>query len=404
MLGGPGRAQTFALVSLDLDNFSRVNDIFGRRIGDLALRRLGARLNRLHPVRCFRPGGDNIFMIIPGGGSQDLVRRMLEELAAGWRHDLTAIKPNLQVTFSAGIAYHEHESETATELVASAKAALKRAKREERGAIRFYDSEKDRLNRDSGLLMEDLRAAIGTEALSLHFQPLARQSGAINGFEALIRWHHPVHGRLLPNQFIPLAEESGLIIPLSAWILRTACLEAAGWGNGMRVSVNLSPVQFEHPGLAELVRDILADTGLPPDRLTLEVTEGVLIANYGQAMGILSDISALGVAIALDDFGTGYSSLSYLHEFPLSEIKIDKCFTSALGLSRRSEAIVRSVIELGHALGLRVVVEGVERHDQLLFIESTKCDLVQGFLIGRPLTGADSRKLINADAPAAVAV
>jgi diguanylate cyclase (GGDEF)-like protein/PAS domain S-box-containing protein len=402
MLSEAGREKTFALVSLDLDNFSRVNDMFGRRIGDQALRRLGARLNRLHPVRCFRPGGDNIFMIIPGSESEDFVRRMLEELAAGWRHDLTALHPTLQVTFSAGIAYHHDAGETATAVVASAKAALKRAKREERGAIRFYDVEKDRLNRDSGLLMEDLRAAIGTEALSLYFQPLARQSGAINGFEALIRWNHPVHGRLLPNHFIPLAEESGLIIPLSAWILRTACTEATGWGNGLRVSVNLSPVQFEHPGLAELVRDILADTGLPPDRLTLEVTEGVLIANYAEAMGILSEISALGVAIALDDFGTGYSSLSYLHEFPLSEIKIDKCFTSALGRSRRSEAIVRSVIELGHALGLRVVVEGVERHDQMLFIESTKCDLVQGYLIGRPLPGADSKKLINADASTAV--
>jgi len=402
MLGEPGQEQPFALVSLDLDNFSRVNEMFGRRIGDEALRRLGARLNRLHPVRCFRPGGDNIFMIIPGGATQDFVRRMLEELAAGWRHDLTALNPTLRVTFCAGIAYHDQAGETATALVASAKAALKRAKREERGAIRFYDAEKDRLNRDSGLLMEDLRAAIGTDALSLHFQPLARQNGAINGFEALIRWNHKVHGRLLPNDFIPLAEESGLIIPLSAWILRTACLEATGWGNGLRVSVNLSPVQFEHPGLAALVRDILAETGLPPDRLTLEVTEGVLIADYAQAMGILSEITALGVAIALDDFGTGYSSLSYLHEFPLSEIKIDKCFTLALGLSRRSEAIVRSVIELGHALGLRVVVEGVERHDQMLFIESTKCDLVQGYLIGRPLTGADSKKLIDSDTLAAV--
>jgi len=390
------RRTEFALVALDLDNFSRINDVFGRQVGDQALRRLGARLNRLPPhVGCFRLGGDTIFLVIAGHDGDAGVRAMLGELAAGWQTDLTAIRPTLQVTFSAGIAYRGQHGETAGELIASAKAALLRAKREQRGSIRFFDHDQDQLNRDRAVLNDELRAAIGTAQLSLHFQPLARQCGAITGFEALIRWDHPVHGRLSPDQFIPLAEESGLIIPLSAWILHAACAEAASWRDGLKISVNLSPVQFEHPGLVELVRTSLAETGLRAERLTLEITEGVLISNYVRAMGVLQEIASLGVAIALDDFGTGYSSLSYLHEFPLSEIKIDKSFATSLGLSRRSESIVRSVIELGHALGLRVVVEGVERHDQLGFIEQTNCDLVQGFLIGRPLNGIDSRKLID---------
>jgi diguanylate cyclase (GGDEF)-like protein/PAS domain S-box-containing protein len=399
LLDDPSDQGNFALVSLDLDGFARVNDLFGRQVGDQAMRALGLLLNRLPPsIRCFRPGGDNIFMTIPGCPDEALVRQILTELAAGWAAGLAAIRPALRVTFCAGIAFHRQDGAAAPGLVASAKAALLRAKRTGRGAIRCYDLKQDQLNRDRQLLNDDLRAAIGTEQLSLHYQPIARQGGTITGFEALIRWTHPQHGRLSPELFIPIAEDSGLIIPLSAWILRTACAEATTWRDSLGVSVNLSPAQFEQADLVDLVRAILAETGLPPERLTLEVTESLLISNYARAMGVLRDLRAIGIGISLDDFGTGYSSLSYLHEFPLSQIKIDKSFITTLGLSRRSEAILRSVIDLGHALDLRVVIEGVERQDQLNFIETTDCDLVQGYLIGRPLSGAETRRLSQSTA------
>jgi len=320
---------------------------------------------------------------------------MLGELAAGWQTDLTAIRPTLQVTFSAGIAYRGRHGETAGELIASAKAALLRAKREQRGSIRFFDHDQDQLNRDRAVLNDELRAAIGTAQLSLHFQPLARQCGAITGFEALIRWDHPVHGRLSPDQFIPLAEESGLIIPLSAWILHAACAEAASWRDGLKISVNLSPVQFEHPGLVELVRTSLAETGLRAERLTLEITEGVLISNYVRAMGVLQEIASLGVAIALDDFGTGYSSLSLLLRIPLDELKIDRIFVDGIPGSQNACNVAGIIIDLARQLGLSLLAEGVETPAQLAFLRSRACHKFQGFLFAAPLPGPQFEALVT---------
>jgi len=329
------------------------------------------------------------FCFVVQGDPEPLIAAVIDSFTA------PLLTGGIPISTRAGVGVTAARDLTAADMLRTSLAAAQDSRKAINGWSR-YDSRADTAHRRGFFMLSQLSAAMAANnQLSLHFQPLARQCGAITGFEALIRWDHPVHGRLSPDQFIPLAEESGLIIPLSAWILHAACAEAASWRDGLKISVNLSPVQFEHPGLVELVRTSLAETGLRAERLTLEITEGVLISNYVRAMGVLQEIASLGVAIALDDFGTGYSSLSYLHEFPLSEIKIDKSFATSLGLSRRSESIVRSVIELGHALGLRVVVEGVERHDQLGFIEQTNCDLVQGFLIGRPLNGIDSRKLID---------
>jgi EAL domain-containing protein (putative c-di-GMP-specific phosphodiesterase class I) len=235
-------------------------------------------------------------------------------------------------------------------------------------------------------LQEELRGAIDARTISLHYQPQSRTDGERVGFEALARWRHPERGSIPPGEFITVAEESGLIIPLSRWILREACEEAASWRQPLSVSVNLSPVQFQHENLPELVASVLGETGLDPRRLILEVTEGVLIANYERAKKALTDLSACGVQIALDDFGTGYSSLSYLQEFPLSEIKIDKSFVANLGVKPQSEAIIRSVIDLGHTLQLRVVAEGVETAEQFDRLVRADCDIIQGYLVGKPLS------------------
>jgi len=221
--------------------------------------------------------------------------------------------------------------------------------------------------------------------LALHYQPQARIGGEVFGFEALVRWHHPQRGIIAPGTFIPLAEESGLIAPMGEWIMREACREAASWPNPLQLAINLSPVQFRHGDLPALVHSVLLETGLPPSRLELEITEGVLIDDFSRAVATLRKLKALGVRIAMDDFGTGYSSLSYLQSFPFDKIKIDQSFISNLGQNNQSATIVRAVIGLARGLKLPVLAEGVETEEQVAFLKNETCDEIQGYLIGRPL-------------------
>ena len=242
----------------------------------------------------------------------------------------------------------------------------------------------DQQLREKRALQHDLRGAIAKDELELYYQPQAEMDGTIVGFEALVRWHHPRRGMIPPSTFIPLAEESGIILSLGDWILRTACREAASWPKPLRIAVNMSPVQFQHGDPGNLVHQVLLETGLSPSRLELEVTEGVLIGDFSRAMSILRRVKSMGVRISMDDFGTGYSSLSYLQSFPFDKIKIDQCFVRNLKTSPQSAAIVRAVIGLGQGLGLPVIAEGVETKEQLAFLADAKCDGIQGFLIGRP--------------------
>ena len=222
--------------------------------------------------------------------------------------------------------------------------------------------------RERRALQHELRAAIEQDELTLHYQPQARISGEIIGFEALVRWHHPIRGMVSPGTFIPLAEESGLIMEMGEWVLREACREAASWPKPLQVAVNLSPVQFRHGDLPTLVHEILLETGLAPHRLELEITEGVLINDFARAVSILRRLKLLGVSIAMDDFGTGYSSLSYLQSFPFDKIKIDRTFIANLTENHYSATIVRAVIGLGRGLNLPVMAEGVETAEQLAFL------------------------------------
>ena len=238
------------------------------------------------------------------------------------------------------------------------------------------------------LLERDLRQALALGQFELHYQPLVgcgTDTDDVLGFEALVRWRHPERGLVSPVEFIPVAEECGLIMPLGEWVLRTACAEAAKWQNDKKIAVNLSPIQFRHADLATHILTILAQTGLSPGRLELEITEGVLIEETERTLATLGTLKAAGVSVSLDDFGTGYSSLSYLRRFAFDKIKIDRSFIWEMERNEDSMAIVRSVIALGRSLRITVIAEGVETAAQLALLQGEHCDQVQGFLLGRPV-------------------
>jgi predicted signal transduction protein with EAL and GGDEF domain len=288
-----------------------------------------------------------------------------------------------------GISVFPHNGSDAASLLANAGAALFRAKQKSRGSISIYEPEMDQQIRDRRVLHQDLSMAIRNGELSLHYQPQAAAGATVAasqviGFEALARWMHPARGFVSPGEFIPLAEESGLIVEMGVWILREACREAASWPVPMQIAVNLSPAQFMHGDVVSLVHSILLETGLAPDRLELEITEGVLIEDFDRGLALLRRLKSLGVRISMDDFGSGYSSLSYLQAFPFDKIKIDRAFVMNLGRNPQSAAIVRAVIDLGHGLEMSIVAEGVETQEQLSFLADEGCDAVQGYFLGKP--------------------
>jgi predicted signal transduction protein with EAL and GGDEF domain len=291
---------------------------------------------------------------------------------------------SLRAGLSIGIAIFPADGSDTTALVANADAALYRAKEDGRGTFRFFKADMDQQLRERRVLQQELRSAVERNELTLHYQPQARITGKIFGFEALVRWQHPQRGMVQPSAFIPLAEESGFIVSMGEWIMREACRQAASWPTPLQVAINLSPVQFRHGDLPGLVHAVLLETGLAPSRLELEITEGVLIGDFDRGLALLRRLKALGVRIAMDDFGSGYSSLSYLQSFPFDKIKIDREFVMNLGRNAQSAAIIRAVIGLGHGLDVPIVAEGVETQEQLSFLASESCDQVQGYFIGRP--------------------
>jgi diguanylate cyclase (GGDEF)-like protein/PAS domain S-box-containing protein len=375
----------FGLLCLDLDRFKEVNDVFGHSAGDELLRQVSRRLQAAaEGAFLARLGGDEFMVITPAGDQPSTTAALADRLIAEVEKDFEIEGNQLRVGLSIGAAIFPNDGVDATTLLGNADAALYRAKIEGRGLIRFFEPDMDKRLRERRALQHDLRSALDRGQLSLHYQPQARVDGEIIGFEALARWQHPLRGAVPPSAFIPIAEESGLMIALGEWILREACREAASWQRPLQIAVNLSPVQFRHGDLPAMVHSILLETGLPASRLELEITEGVLIHDFSRALSILRRLKSLGVRIAMDDFGTGYSSLAYLQSFPFDKIKIDRGFISNLERNPQSAAIVRAVIGLGHGLKLPVVAEGVETEDQLSFLAKELCDEVQGYFIGRP--------------------
>ena len=376
----------FAIMCLDLDRFKEANDTYGHLVGDALLREAARRLQAAaEGAFLARIGGDEFIIVLssdePEGTAANIGERMIEAFKENFEVD----GHQIQVGLSVGVAVYPTDGADATALIANADAALYQAKSEVRGSVRFFEEKLGSRLRERRELQTDLRNAPERGDLLLHYQPQKTIAfGKVIGFEALARWHCPKRGWVSPETFIPIAEQSTQIIALGEWILREACKEAASWPNPFRVAVNISPVQFHHGDLAKLVHSILLETGLKPDRLELEITEGVLIDDFSRAVSILRKLKLLGVHIALDDFGSGYSSLSYLHAFPFEKIKIDRVFVGDLENNHHSMAIVRAIVTLGHSLNIPVLAEGVENESQLSFLAQEGCDEVQGYLTGKP--------------------
>ncbi|MBR0850175.1 EAL domain-containing protein [Bradyrhizobium diazoefficiens] len=384
-----GTGEEFAVLSIDLDGLKEVNDVFGHALGDKLLIEVAQRLQDVARGGVVaRLSGDEFGLIIDGKQPEAglaLAQRLGEAVAQEFHIDGRAVRAGV----TTGMSIFPHNGADGASLLANASAALFRAKQKSRGTIRLYQPEMDQQIRDRRVLHQDLSKAIKNGELSLAFQPqgIARTSVAeseIIGFEALARWQHPVRGQVSPAEFIPIAEESGLIVEMGEWILREVCREAASWPKPLQVAVNLSPAQFMHGDVVGLVHSILLETGLAPGRLELEITEGVLIEDFDRGLALLRRLKALGVRISMDDFGSGYSSLSYLQAFPFDKIKIDRTFIINLGRNPQSAAIVRAVIDLGHGLEMSIIAEGVETIEQLTFLAREGCDGVQGYLLGKP--------------------
>ncbi len=380
-----GCGDQFTVLSLDLDGFKEINDTYGHLVGDALLFEVSRRLmNAADGAFVARVGGDEFALIVDGGMqiaiklAERVLETFVEEVIVGNRRIITGA--------TVGAAIYPIHGEDSKTLVSNADIALYRAKAIGRGSILFFDAEMGDQVRERHSLQEALRTAVEQKQLHLHYQPQKTMPGDNVGFEALARWQSAGHGQVPPSVFIPIAEESGLIIPMGEWILREACREAASWNTPLTVAVNVSPLQFRCGDLPALVHTILLESGLAPHRLELEITEGVFIDDFSRAISILLRLKALGVRIALDDFGSGYSSLSYLHSFAFDKIKIDRTFICDLENNRHSMAIVNAVIDLGHSLHIPVLAEGVETAAQHAILCERGCDEVQGYLLGRPLS------------------
>lgn len=376
-----------ALLCLDLDRFKAVNDVHGHPTGDAVLvevtRRIRGCLTDSEALA--RLGGDEFAIIQAGAGQPHraaaLARRIVEALSA----PILVAGRSIRIGASVGIALHPENAATAEELHTKADLALYRAKAQGRGVFRFFNAKMDQQLVRRLRLQQDLQLALQRDELRVVYQPLAcLRTGTITGFEALLRWRHPEHGDIPPAEFIPLAEDSGMIVPIGEWVLRTACREAGRWRQPLRIAVNLSPAQIAQTDFIDVLGAALSDAALDPHRLALEVTEGLLIGDPDGTLAALHRVKALGVCIAMDDFGTGYSSLSYFRAFPFDEVKVDRSFIEHLTTSRESLAIVRAIIGLGKGLGMAIIAEGVENETQMKLLLAEGCDTIQGYLVGRP--------------------
>ena len=394
-----------AVLMLDLDRFKSVNDTLGHPVGDALLRKVAERLRRATRREdvVARLGGDEFAILQVGAHSgaaqpeaaeaaEALARRLVDLVGRTYVVD----GHMLNVGVSVGVALSPADGADADDLLKHADLALYRAKAEGRGTYRFFEPAMNAQMQARRSLEIDLRRALALKQFELAFQPqIQLETGAVVGFEALLRWNHPERGPVSPALFIPLAEEIGLIVGIGEWALRAACREAAGWTQAASIAVNLSPVQFRGGRLVETVMNVLAQTGLDPARLELEITEGALLENTDGVLAVLNGLRALGVRISMDDFGTGYSSLSYLQKFPFDKIKIDQSFVRGMEDNAECGAIVRAIARLGASLGMRTTAEGVETPDQLAAIRAEGCTEVQGYLTGRPMPAAQAAALLS---------
>ncbi len=378
------RAGVVVLALIDLDGFREVNDTEGRAGGDVLLRSIAGRFNDGLPAGAkFGRFDDDQFAVILASDDVDAASALAEALRASLERPIF-MEQNWQISAGIGIAEAPADGKTAEELCRRTDLALRAAKRAGRGMLRHFEPHIEMEFSEQRFIRRELEAALAANALQVHYQPLvAAAGGAMVGVEALVRWIHPERGAIAPAVFVPLAEKSGLMPQLGEFVLRRALRDGARWPN-LTMAVNLSPIQIRDPKLVDLVGAVIAESGIAPSRLIFEVTEGILIDDPQETLQRLEALRGLGVRIALDDFGTGYSSLSYLQKFPFSLIKIDRAFVASLGATGHAGAIIQSVVALGHALGMKVLAEGVETDEQRVLLRLAGCDEMQGFLFAKP--------------------
>ena len=377
-----------AILLIDLDRFKPVNDTLGHPVGDALLQKVADRLRSA--VRAVdtvaRIGGDEFVVLQAAVADPEdvaaLARRLVDLIGRTYIVDGQL----LTIGASVGAALAPRDGADAERLLKCADLALYRAKLDGRGTSRFFEPEMDVRMQARRRLELDLRQALARREFALHYQPqLNLQTQRLTGCEALLRWKHPERGPVSPAEFIPLAEEIGLIVPIGEWVIRQACRDAATWPGLASVAVNVSPAQFKSERLVETIVSALASSGLPAGRLEVEITEGVLLQDNDRTLSTLHRLRALGVRVSMDDFGTGYSSLSYLRSFPFDKIKIDRSFVKDLSSKPDGDAIIRAIAGLGKSLGMTTVAEGVETEEQMRRIRAEGCTDVQGYLVSRPV-------------------
>jgi diguanylate cyclase (GGDEF)-like protein len=404
-LGRGRRGESFGLHYLDLDNFKIINDAQGHPAGDLLLKLAAGRMRTcLSPGDMLaRIGGDEFVVLQAGLETPEQAGELAGRLVAAMAEPFDLEGRQAFIGLSAGISVYPGDGTNARDLLKNADLAMYRSKSEGRNTFRFFELAMDARVQERRLLELDLRRALANEEFEIYYQPqVDATTETIVGCEALLRWHHPTRGMVAPGEFIPLAEEIGVIVPLGAWVLHRACRDAAAWPAAVGVAVNLSSHQFKGLSLYQSVVSALDASGLSPARLELEITESVLLANTESTIATLKLLRAMGVRIAMDDFGTGYSSLSYLRSFPFDKLKIDRSFIKDFGEDNENSAIVvRAVASLGAALGMTTTAEGVETVEQLRLIRSLGCDEVQGYYFGRPCPAGELTALFDKAAAAA---
>lgn len=401
------RDEEFSLLIMDVDAFKLINEAHGHATGDRLLRAMALRLNEQVRAGDFvaRNAGDEFAVILRKMGDPTIALARARQIVKAMREPYVIAEQVIVTSVSAGVAICPGNGESAEELVRNADLALRNAKLEGRNTCRLFASEHAEQIAVRRRIEHELARAVLRNQLTLHYQPLIDvRSREVVGFEALLRWRHPELGLISPAEFIPIAEETGLIAPIGRWVLHQACKAAARWPGNLRVAVNLSAVQFRTLSIVGDIRDALDASSLAPHRLELEVTETALLHNTETTVAQLRDIGAMGARIAMDDFGTGYSSLSYLREFAFDRIKIDGSFIAELGCNSESDSIVEAIIALARCLGVETTAEGVEKADQFARLARMGCNEVQGYLFAKPCPVSQVPELLNAGAAAGPAL
>ncbi len=394
------KGESLAVLCLDLDRFKEVNDLFGHAAGDAVLQTVASRVSVVlgEGQIMARLGGDEFAVLLPRIANPSAAGRLADSILDALRSTNDTPECN-SISTSIGIALYPDDAADRHALLTHADTALYRAKTEGRNTYRFFEAKMGAEVRERRMLEHDLRLAIARDELRLVYQPQTEiKTRTVTGFEALLRWRHATRGDISPTVFIPLAEEAGAILEIGAWVLKTACREAASWKQSLTIAVNVSAMQLYSSEFVRDLHQVLIETGLPPRRLEIEITETALVRDFNRALATLRQIKALGISIAMDDFGTGYSSLSNLRAFPFDKIKIDGSFIKSVNSNDQAATIVRAVLGLGRGLGLPVLAEGVETSAELEFLVDEQCDEVQGYLLGRPAAIGSFRNLTHADA------